>query len=548
MNKTSLVYELLYKLFFLLILSKASFTFADNYSIHSGVEQSSFSVNLVGIKGSGTGSGTWYSESDGSIVIYDKSTIKTRFSTTRVSTKVKLTLHGTKWKGTTTTLVCSGTCTDIRINTPNTVYDVEVHLDKHHFGQIKLKTDNITPIGKSTTEATYNLTSNGYLYMINDLDNTISIFNTGKLSVVKSGINLNASHKSQPKKMTGDANRQLLYIADAESESVIVFSTKENAEVARVHVAGAASDVALANDNRRLYVTLKDKSKVAVLNTDSRTLEKYIVVGREPVSIVIKADGARAFVANSASDDISIIDLGNHEVSNTIKTDKSPTSLDLSPNRTMLYAVCEETIFAYNLQAHTSHSITGVSHPAEIIFSTNKLAYATSKTQQRLYALDVNKQAVSHSYELDGLTTSITASADKSLLYMTLAKDNKTTVIAFDTSTNTITSESDPLPHTSFHGIHLAPVPTVGLLRVQNYAWVNVHGKCHEANHSDDDKFTLLLAQRHTCKAGSESVQVSADLNQKLGKFYPKQNCPVNEITVKGTLFKTWVHENCAPE
>jgi YVTN family beta-propeller protein len=81
-------------------------------------------------------------------------------------------------------------------------------------------------------------------------------------------------------------------------------------------------------DPKRPYVYAIDKVNNGLLFIDTRnnTVEKTIFVGSTPTDIDLGLDGAEAFVANSGSTEISVIDLTTRTKSRSILVDGSTTS------------------------------------------------------------------------------------------------------------------------------------------------------------------------------------------------------------------------------
>lgn len=76
--------------------------------------------------------------------------------------------------------------------------------------------------------------------------------------------------------------------------------------------------VASSNDARFVYVVLYFTGQVAVIDTASMSVAKYIPVGRKPYAIVINKEGTFAYVTNYESGSVSVIDLSRQEVVRTL--------------------------------------------------------------------------------------------------------------------------------------------------------------------------------------------------------------------------------------
>lgn len=73
-----------------------------------------------------------------------------------------------------------------------------------------------------------------------------------------------------------------------------------------------------SNDARFVYVVLYSTGQVAVIDTATMTVSKYIPVGRKPHAIIINKQGTFAYVTNSESGSVSVINLSRQEVVRTL--------------------------------------------------------------------------------------------------------------------------------------------------------------------------------------------------------------------------------------
>ena len=65
-------------------------------------------------------------------------------------------------------------------------------------------------------------------------------------------------------------------------------------------------------------------NRLAVLDASTRKVTNHIAVGETPSHLELSHDGQRLYVANSGSDDVSIIDTFSDTLTNTVTTGKNP--------------------------------------------------------------------------------------------------------------------------------------------------------------------------------------------------------------------------------
>ncbi|MFQ5720107.1 MAG: hypothetical protein ACE5IK_11230, partial [Acidobacteriota bacterium] len=90
-------------------------------------------------------------------------------------------------------------------------------------------------------------------------------------------------------------------------------------------------------------VAVRGEDRVVFVNTASHQIAGMVEdgIGDEPFSVVVSPDGSRAFVNNTASDDISVIDLATRRVAARVPTGKIPITLAVDPSGATLWVACE---------------------------------------------------------------------------------------------------------------------------------------------------------------------------------------------------------------
>jgi len=83
--------------------------------------------------------------------------------------------------------------------------------------------------------------------------------------------------------------------------------------------------VGFTPDGSRVYVSLRDENKVAVIDTATRKVIARIEVGPAPIQVHATPDGRLIFVANQGTeakpnDTVSVIDVASGKVIKTIRT------------------------------------------------------------------------------------------------------------------------------------------------------------------------------------------------------------------------------------
>jgi YVTN family beta-propeller protein len=86
------------------------------------------------------------------------------------------------------------------------------------------------------------------------------------------------------------------------------------------------------------FTAVRGEDVVSVVDTETRRELARIVVGDEPIQVLLSRDGGTLYVSNLASNEISVIATSTFQVVERIQTATQPLDMTLSPDGTTLYA------------------------------------------------------------------------------------------------------------------------------------------------------------------------------------------------------------------
>jgi YVTN family beta-propeller protein len=77
----------------------------------------------------------------------------------------------------------------------------------------------------------------------------------------------------------------------------------------------------LTKDGRIAFVALRSADHVAFVDTATRTIRDYVKAGKGPREVALNAGESTLYVVNALSNDLSIVDVPNHTVIETVHVD-----------------------------------------------------------------------------------------------------------------------------------------------------------------------------------------------------------------------------------
>ena len=190
------------------------------------------------------------------------------------------------------------------------------------------------------------------------------------------------------------------------------------------------------------YVTNYDSDSVSVINLTNNVVTNTIVVGDNPFGVVINPAGTIGYVTNALSDSVSVIDLINNVVTTTIAVGNGPVNLAINPAGTFAYVsnLGAGTVSVINLSTNSvAVTISGFNSPRGIAFnSTGTFAYIANSGADEVKILDLGSNTVAGS--ISGIISGIdiALSLDNTKAFVSNLSLNTVSVI--DLSTNTVSS------------------------------------------------------------------------------------------------------------
>src|SRR5262245_21585958 len=163
------------------------------------------------------------------------------------------------------------------------------------------------PVGSFPVGIAFN-PRNGYMYVTNESDATVSIVNPATNTVIET-VPVGLS----PRAVTYNARNGDMYVSNTFSDQVVVIDDKTNAIRATIPVPvdqGCFHPFAMAYDRRnaRLYVDCLSYTSLAVIDTLANTVEALVTVGSSPEGIVFNPRNGYIYAANDHNGNVSVVD------------------------------------------------------------------------------------------------------------------------------------------------------------------------------------------------------------------------------------------------
>ncbi|GAA3960380.1 hypothetical protein GCM10022210_05110 [Mucilaginibacter dorajii] len=342
---------------------------------------------------------------------------------------------------------------------------------------------NIAPFtavntGNSPITATITATSisQGYAYIANYHDNSISIINTETQEVST----LPATGFA-PYGVAVDPYGTRAYVANLGDGNVLVIDTRTNRIINTIQVGDGPISLVTSRDGRELYVASENAGNVAVINTSTSLVDKYIPLPGVPYGLAISPDGKIIYTSllgsGLAVSNLLAVNTATGDVIATIPVGTYPGGVAISPDGKRVYVACMQ-----NLDDGTS-DVTVINTGnndivAKINVGKSAIGVAVNPDGSKVYVtclggnrgqggitvIDAQSNTIVSTITLGAISAGISFSPDGSKLYTGDTKAN--TVLVINTANNstlaTVPVGQDPSSFGSFvtagYGCSIFPV------------------------------------------------------------------------------------------
>jgi PQQ-dependent catabolism-associated beta-propeller protein len=86
-------------------------------------------------------------------------------------------------------------------------------------------------------------------------------------------------------------------------------------------------------DGKRAFVALSHANRIAVVDTETHAIERYILVGQRPWHMSLGSDGKKLYVANGLTNDMTVIDVETFKPEKSVPVGRLPWGVAIKPGK-----------------------------------------------------------------------------------------------------------------------------------------------------------------------------------------------------------------------
>ncbi len=291
------------------------------------------------------------------------------------------------------------------------------------------------PTGTAPFAAAFN-PNNGYVYVVNAADNSLTAINGATRAVV--GVPIPTGGVG-PGAIAFNPSNGYLYVTNERSDTVSVINPATNTLVGGpIPVGTYPNGVAVDPTTGFVYVTAGRSDSVYVLNGATNTVVATIAVGARPLGIAYSPASGSLYVANNTANTVSVIKASSGTVVATIPTPTSPYRLAYNPNNGNMY-LTNQVGGSVSVISSTTNTIVGSPilipqyTPSGIVFhpAGNGLLYVTNQGSSSVSVIDGSTNTVVGSpISVGPVPIGITFDSNTGLIYVANLGNNTASVLA----------------------------------------------------------------------------------------------------------------------
>ncbi len=167
-------------------------------------------------------------------------------------------------------------------------------------------------------------------YVTSEVANTVHIVDNNKHQLINSIVVGN-----RPRRFALIANKNELWVSNELSSSISIIDVSSNEIIDTIEFLppGFRKEdvtpvgITLTNDTKTVIVALGRANHVAFVDTKTRKIEDYVLVGTRAWNTALSADNSTLYVVNGLSDDVSVIDMSDRRAKTSFAVGRVPYML-----------------------------------------------------------------------------------------------------------------------------------------------------------------------------------------------------------------------------
>ena len=145
-----------------------------------------------------------------------------------------------------------------------------------------------------------------------------------------------------------DDAKQIMYVVTKENNSLYVIDLKTKTSHSKRYIGCEAYTCLLSPDKKELYISVWGGDKIKIFNTITKKFTDSIAVGDNPNDMCLSKNGQYLYVANANDNSVSVINIQQRKVIETLNAALYPDSVQGSTTNSVALSADEKTLYIAN--------------------------------------------------------------------------------------------------------------------------------------------------------------------------------------------------------
>ncbi|MCK5785872.1 MAG: YncE family protein [Candidatus Sabulitectum sp.] len=270
------------------------------------------------------------------------------------------------------------------------------------------------------------LPSGEYVYVSNQLDNTISVIRTSDNTVVAT-----VSVGSGPHGVCSVPSGEYVYVANRNNDTVSVIRTSDNTVVATVNVGTNPNDVCSLPSGEYVYVGCL--GSVYVIRTSDNTVVATVEVSGVTSAICSLPSGEYVYVTNGSEDSVYVIRTSDNTLVSTVDVDDYPNGICSLPSGEYVYVTSGSYSTVSVIRASDNTVVStievGTQPYAICSLSSGQYVYVTNSSNPVVTVIRTSDNTVVATVGVGSNSWGVCSLPSGEYVYVTSSWDNTVSVI-----------------------------------------------------------------------------------------------------------------------
>ena len=142
--------------------------------------------------------------------------------------------------------------------------------------------------------------------------------------------------------------KNILYVVTKDDSCLYEVNLKTNKTIKKTALPAEAYTCVLSNDGSELYISIWGAEKLVVYNTLSQKITNSINTGTHPNDLILSKNGKTIYVANGEDNSVSVVDIKNKKVIETLHCALYPNAPAGSATNGVALSADEKTLYIAN--------------------------------------------------------------------------------------------------------------------------------------------------------------------------------------------------------